>query len=100
MDDDYAAMIDQLGLDNPCNCEHEDHWGDDPNIHDHRAVPASRSWTALYVGPVCIECGMTHMSDWLVRHGPYMEDGKFVSVIYDTPEMKLYTVDEIEDVVR
>jgi len=57
------------------------------------SVPASPSWTGLYVGPVCAECGMGHMSEWLVRHGPYMEHGAFVANYLGN--VKLLTVDEI-----
>ena len=79
-DDDYAAMIDQLGLENPCNCEHAEHW-EDNSTHDHMSVPASPHWNAIYVGPICVECGMGHMADYLVRLGPHLQEGKFVSCL-------------------
>lgn len=48
----------------PCNCEHETHFGGKGG-HLHMRVPAGQK-RAQHVGRVCDECADTHMKSYLV----------------------------------
>lgn len=57
-------------LENPCMCEHTNHFDDEygPRVdgaHIHMDVPAGQR-QARYVGPVCNVCAQTCMVDYLI----------------------------------
>lgn len=56
--------------DNPCNCEHPEHFSDlpqyDPNQHEYMKSPAGTQ-KALYVGDICDACAKGHYAQFLYK---------------------------------